>query len=106
MATLSGRAQQQLDRLLIHFIAAGRVEAAIRLRETVALALVKADIPSLMTRAYPSVYSKLASLGFRWFKLHRYWFALDTTQAGRTIAVVFYESANIPSRIDEAEDLS
>ncbi len=99
MAFLSIRADFQSERLARHFAARNRIEAVYRLQRAVSEALVKADNEALRTRAYPSVYRELADLGFRWFKIHRYWFAIVVTPHGNVIAHILDAHSNIPARL-------
>jgi plasmid stabilization system protein ParE len=97
MAILSNKASRQLNTLIKYYLSKGRLEAAIRLQSAVSEALARADSEHFRTRAFPANYEKLASRGYRWFKVHRYWFAMKATSSGNVIATVFYESANIPA---------
>ncbi len=47
----------------------------------------------------PRPYPELKVLGWRWVKAGRYWFAYVTVTDGAVIAGVFYETADIPSRL-------
>jgi hypothetical protein len=62
--------------------------------------VVKTGRASLSTRAFPAIYASVVSSGYRWFKVHRYWFALRSTRAATFIARVFHDGAKIPGRLD------
>ena len=80
-----------------------RPDAARRLIETydVALARIAADPHPWFT--HPGPYPALARYGFRWIKLHRYWFAWNPGPPP-VITNIFDEAGDIPRWIsDEAE---
>src|SRR5689334_20502741 len=79
MATLSAKAKQQARLLAAHFGARDREQAKLHLRRAIAQACTAADDNRLRTKAFPAAYRDLGSLGFRWFKFHRYWFAIEET---------------------------
>jgi plasmid stabilization system protein ParE len=99
MATLSFNARQQARQLSGHFGFKDRPQARIYLRRAISQACIAADDPRLRTKVFPAAYPDLASLGFRWFKLHRYWFAIEETTSGNVIAAIFYDAADMPSWI-------
>ncbi len=62
--------------------------------------MAKADDPETRWRAAPTPYPRLASAGFRWLKVHRYWFAATTSADGQgLIHAVLWDGADIPGRI-------
>lgn len=52
-----------------------RPEAAMRLVETYDAALAHTEAGPSRCLTHPRPYPDLARYGFRWIKLHRYWFA-------------------------------
>ena len=77
-----------------------RPEAARRLIATydAALAQIAADTRSWLT--HPKPYPELARYGFRWIKLHRYWFAWQPGPPP-VITNIFDEAGNIPRWISD-----
>jgi hypothetical protein len=99
MATLSIKALRQAQALSDHFGYRDREQARSKLRRTIADACIAAEDECLRTKPFPSVYRDLAGLGFRWFKLHWYWFAIEEAPSGMVIANILYEGADMPSRV-------
>jgi len=62
------------------------------------MARIRADDPQHPTRTFPSSYQDLESLGFRWFKVHRYWFGYSPASPP-VITNIFDETSDIPSRM-------
>jgi hypothetical protein len=52
-----------------------RPDAARRLIETYDAALARVEAGPRLWLTHPGPYPELARYGFRWIKLHRYWFA-------------------------------
>ncbi len=97
MIPLSPEAERQLDGLLRHYEALGRLEAAERLFKSLERAsrriLLTPDVGLNAPRPYPAAQR----LGFRWIKEGRYWIAY-TRVSDPLIVGVFYDAANIPGR--------
>ncbi len=98
MIRLSPEAESHIDRLIDHFEARGRVEAAINLLK--ALERAKARIASSPEAglAAPRPYPALERPGRRWIVEGQYWVSYSLTSPP-VISGVFYVTANIPGRI-------
>jgi plasmid stabilization system protein ParE len=98
MIALSPEAEAQLDALIAHYEALGRIEASINLLN--ALERAKARISEtpeaglLAPRPYPS----LAKAGCRWTIEGTYWISYSLTTPP-VISGVFYAMADIPNRL-------
>jgi hypothetical protein len=98
MAALSRKARLQAAELSVYFRLKHRERADQLLRNAILMARIRADDPHHPTRTFPSSYQDLEPLGFRWFKVHRYWFAVEETKDGNVIAALFHESTDIRRR--------
>lgn len=98
MIPLSPEAERQLDDLLRHYEALGRLEAAERLYQ----ALERANRRILLTPDAglhaPRPYPAAQRFGFRWIKEGRYWIAY-IRGSDPVIVGVFYDMADIPGRL-------
>jgi hypothetical protein len=76
-----------------------RPDAARRLIETydVAVGRIAGD-PDVWV-AHPRPYPDLARYGFRWIKVHRYWFAYEPGPSP-VITNIFDEAGDMPRHID------
>ena len=98
MTSLSPEAEAQLDGLIVHYEALGRVEASINLLN--ALERAKARISETPEAGFPAPrpYPALAKAGRRWIIEGPYWISYSlTTPPG--ISGVFYAMADIPNRL-------
>jgi plasmid stabilization system protein ParE len=98
MIALSPEAEAQLDALIAHYEALGRLEASINLLNALERARARisegpeAGLPS--PRPYPS----LAKAGRRWVIEGTYWISYSLTTPP-VISGVFYAMADIPNRL-------
>ena len=100
VSRLTAEARRDLADLKRHYRAAARPEAILRLAQATTAAGLMADNPNTRWFAAPRPYPELASAGFRWLKLHRYWFACTTAPDGEGIIhAILYDAANIPARL-------
>ena len=97
MIELGPEAERQLDDLLNHYDALGRIEAMRNLRAAIrqAAASIERD-PGGGLRA-PRPYPELAHEDERWIKEGRYWIAYSLT-VPPVILTVFYDQADLPRR--------
>lgn len=104
MARLTAEASAQLLGLTAHFEGKGRPEAIARLRAALSEASRRIDGGAPLARSAPTPYPTLADAGFRWVKVHRYWFAFtaDAGGAEALIHAVFDETSDIPARLAAA----
>lgn len=105
MVRLTLTAGRQFDALLDHYIALDRPEAVNRLVAAFrdALARIEADLTS--GKPFPATCHDAARWGYRWMKVHRYWFAYSSHRGQPVITNVLFETADIPGRIAAEDDL-
>jgi plasmid stabilization system protein ParE len=95
---LSPEAEDQIDRLIAHYEAKERIEAATNLLNTLELAKRRiARAPEAGLDA-PRPYPALKRSGRRWIIEGRYWISYSLTKPP-IISGVFYVTADIPNRI-------
>ncbi len=98
MITLTPEASAQLEALEQFYIAKERPQALRNLGHALAEAsLIILNAPERGAPA-PGPYPELVVFDLLWLKRGRYWVAYDP--AGPIIAGVFFETDDIPSRID------
>ena len=97
MISLSREAEAQVDRLIEHFEAAGRSEAAVNLLRALERAKDRVSAAPEAGLPPPRPYPALRRLGRRWIIEGCYWvsYSLNPSPA---ISGVFYVTADIPSR--------
>jgi plasmid stabilization system protein ParE len=95
---LSPEAEAHVDRLILHYEARGRLQAAENLLR--ALERAKDRIASAPEAGLPAPrpYPSLAQHGRRWIVEGRYWLSYSLTKPP-VISGVFYDMANIPGRL-------
>ncbi len=98
MIALSPEAEAQLDALIVHYEALGRIEASINLLN--ALERAKARIFERPEAGLPAPrpYPALAKVGRRWIIEGSYWISYSLTPPP-VISGVFYAMADIPNRL-------
>ena len=77
-----------------------RPDAARRLIETYDAALARIAADPHLWLTHPGPYPELARYGFRWIKLHRYWFAW-LPGPPPVITNIFDEAGDIPRWISD-----
>jgi len=80
-----------------------RPDAARRLVETYDTALARIAAHPRFWLTHPRPYPELALYGFRWLKLHRYWFAWQPGPPP-VITNIFDEAADIPRWVSEDDE--
>ena len=100
MVKVARTAQHQIDRLIGHYLQNDRVEAAVRLQQAVAEAVIRIHQPGVLTRPFPGTHREIAAFGLSWLKVHVYWFGYKTIP-GQEIAIVnvIWHRADIPARV-------
>jgi hypothetical protein len=100
---ITGTAQAQYLGMVSRYLKAmphgpPRPDAARKLIETYDLAVdrIGAGPPSWLT--HPRPYPDLARYGFRWIKIHRYWFAYQP-EPEPVITNIFDEAGDIPNQV-------
>jgi plasmid stabilization system protein ParE len=95
---LSPEAEAQLDALIVHYEALGRVEASINLLNAVERARARIAKKPTAGLPAPRPYPTLAKAGRLWIVEGPYWIAYNLT-APPIISGVFYAMADIPNRL-------
>jgi plasmid stabilization system protein ParE len=98
MIALSPEAEAQLDALIAHYEALGRIEASINLLN--ALEGAKARISETPEAGLPAPrpYPSLAKAGRRWIIEGTYWISYSLTTPP-VISGVFFAMADLPNRL-------
>ena len=98
MIALSPEAEAQLDALIAHYEALGRVEASINLLNALERAKVRISETPEAGLPAPRPYPSLTNAGRRWVIEGTYWISYSLT-APPVISGVFYAMADIPNRL-------
>ena len=98
MIALSPEAEAQLDALIAHYEALGRVEASINLLNALERARVRISEAPEAGLPAPRPYPSLAKAGRRWIVEGAYWISYSLTTPP-VISGVFYAMADIPNRL-------
>lgn len=67
--------------------------------EAMAMAVIRIEEQGEQFLPYPRPYPALADLGWLWLKEGRYWVAFTSDGDHHVITVVFFDAADIPSRV-------
>jgi len=94
---LSPDAEEDIDRLITHYEAIDRPEAARNLLRTIDAAKARIAGKPNAGLAAPRPYPKLKRRGVKWIIEANYWFAY-IIQGEPVIIAVFYAMADIPNR--------
>jgi plasmid stabilization system protein ParE len=95
---LTPEAEAQVDRLIQHYEAKERLQAAVNLLHALERAKERIASAPEAGLAAPRPYPSLKRLGRRWIIEGRYWISYSLTTPP-VISGVFYATADIPSRI-------
>jgi len=98
MIALSPEAEAQLDALIAHYEALGRVEASINLLNALERAMTRISETPEAGLPAPRPYPSLAKAGRRWIIEGTYWISYSLTNSP-VISGVFYAMADIPNRL-------
>ena len=98
MIALSPEAEAQLDALIAHFEALGRVETSINLLNTPQRARARISQAPEAGMPAPRPYPWLAKAGRLWVFEGNYWIAYNLTTPP-VISGVFYAMSDIPNRV-------
>ncbi len=98
MIALSPEAEAQLDALIAHYEALGRVEASVNLLSALERARARIAAKPEAGLPAPRPYPSLAKAGRRWIIEGRYWVSYSLTTPP-VISGVFYALADSPNRL-------
>ncbi len=98
MIALSPEAEAQLDALISHYEALGRIEASINLLNALERAQARISENPEAGLPAPRPYPALAKVGRRWIMEGTYWISYSLTNPP-VISGVFYAMADIPKRL-------
>ncbi len=99
---LTRRAIRQTRALLDHYRRLERAEAIDNL--AAAIRAAQLGIPTIrMHRTAPGPYPEVVRPGTGWIPQRRYWFAYSTERP-HVIRAIYYDAANIPSRVTSDRD--
>ena len=98
MIALSPEAEAQLDALIAHYEALGRVEASIHLLTALERARTRISERPEAGLTAPRPYPALAKVGRRWVIEGSYWISYSLTTPP-IISGVFYAMSDIPNRL-------
>ena len=104
MVRLTLTAARQFDELLDHFITRDRPEAVDRLLAALRDALARIEAYPASGTSYPANYPGAARWGYRWIKVHRYWFAYSEHRGHLAVTNILFETSDIPGRIATEDD--
>lgn len=98
MIALSPEAEAHVDRLIKHYEAKERLQAALHLLHALERAKERITAAPEAGLAAPHPYPSLKRLGRRWIIEGRYWISYSLTTPP-VISGAFYVTADIPNRI-------
>lgn len=104
MIRLSQKAREQIAGLAEYYDALDRAGAARNLRAAIAKAGYWIEAQQGLFFPAPRPYPGLTRAGWAWQKEGPYWIAHTMEAEGPVIQVVFYETADIPRRLNEIVD--
>lgn len=99
MVSLSHEARQQVADLVWHFEHRDRPEAVRNLRAAIAEAVRRIESQRGPFFPAPRPYPRLQMPQWRWLKERRYWIAFTHHDDQWVVVAVFYEAADIPTRM-------
>lgn len=97
-------AAAQVETLFEHYLARDRDEAARNLLRVVGEALDRIEADPAAGRPHPGPYPGVARWGYRWIKVHRYWFGYAVAPDGPVLTNVIYDAADVPGRVEEMDE--
>lgn len=100
-------ARDQAEALFDFHLENERPQAYRNLLTTIRIAASRIEAEPTGGSSYPAPYRGISRWGFRWIKIHRYWFAWSTARGYPLITNVFFDTSDIVARIapDEGDEL-
>lgn len=99
MIRLTRTATRQVEDSVEHYAGLGR-DAAIRgLQQAVRDALGRIEAAPEHGLSHPRPYPAVAAWGYRWVKLHRYWFGYAADGEDLVVTNVLYDASDLPGRV-------
>ena len=95
----------QVEALFEHYLARDRDGAARNLLRAVSEALDRIEADPAAGRSHPGPYPGVARWGYRWIKVHRYWFGYAVAADGPVLTNVIYGAADLPGRVAEMDEV-
>lgn len=102
MIELTPKAERALDDLREYYEQLERLEALQNLERALAEARDRIEQNPAAGLAAPRPYPYMARPGMAWLKAGRYWISYVTTKP-TVITGIFYDAADIPNRIRDAD---
>jgi hypothetical protein len=99
MVLITAVAREQLEALEAHYEKLGRDVAIVRMTEAIAMAATRIEEQAGPFYPAPRPYPELAVYGWQWLKEARYWVAFASFADAYAITGIFFDTADIPSRI-------
>ena len=93
-------ATAQIEALFQHYLALGYDQAAHKLLQALSEALDRIEADPIGGRSHPGPYPSVACRGFRWIKVHRYWFGYAAIAQGVVVTNVIHYTADLPRRVE------
>lgn len=98
-------AAAQIEDLFEHYLARDRDGAARNLLRAVGEALDRIEAAPMTGLPHPGPYPGMARWGYRWIKVHRYWFGYAATADGPVLTNVIYDAADLPGRVAAMDEV-
>ncbi len=97
-------AAAQVEALFEHYLARDREGAALNLLRAVGEALDRIEADPIAGQSHPGPYPGVARWGYRWIRIHRYWFGYAVAPDGPVLTNVIYDVADLPGRVEEMDE--
>jgi len=99
-------AQDQAVALSEFYLRKDREQAFLNLRKAIAMAAAQIEADPTGGLSHPRPFPGMAKWGFRWIKVHRYWFGWSMARGYPLVTNIFFESSRMWARVapDEGEE--
>jgi plasmid stabilization system protein ParE len=100
-------AERQATAMFRSYLRKERYEAFRRFDQAIQDAVREIEADPHAGALFPRPYPELARWGFRWIKVHRYWFAWSMAKGYPVVTNILYDQARIWRRVagDEDDDM-